>query len=916
MLDHEQISELLKSVDQKLRAGFAARCNLRLLPLLVAERDKQFFDYWPKKEISKNLLSVLIAQHLAVVGKRNSHGGSLIAAVLVKDRAFMAGFDSASRIASEVIDSVSRASTIGFMTDSEGAIAVSNLTIPSANKVIGMHPVIEKLTLEIQLDLSRMKEVSSQVNVKEMTSEGFFCAPLWEGEAPSQWKSMLDEFKQALIDLDEGFEIWVDWYESRLSGIPLNNSREASWLDIPPEVFEQGAKASNAYLSSLDLKTLSPLNLVRAIFIGDGAVGKTSLIRRIHGESVLEGKEIMTPGIDIKQWELPESDIKARFWDFGGQVMSHSMHQFFLRERCLYILLVDAGSEREKREFTTANDRAEYWLEHIKVFGNSAPVMLVGNKAEKEKVDLDMNALKERYPNIIDFYPVSCTSHEKAHLSRFDVFHDDLVRQLKAVDTHQVMFTPNQFKMLEQLREQSRTQAFLDHSVFDDLCKQHEIGKVGLDQSAFLGLLDSLGEIIHFPSLAWSEAYVLNPRWLTYGVYTLLYAQKTEDQFGLLSDTDVIEILQCQTVEDELGNVLKYPKDKCRFIVDAMVSFGLCYRIAGKTNKDEGYLVIPDRLPKNQPDLSSHFPDIEGALAFEFDFDGLLPRSIMPNLIVSRHTEILETKESNHLVWQRGVVLHSPINEAKARLQVDYMQRRLLLWVQGNGLKEYISVLRDEIHQLLSSLKGIEFTESVVLPSFARSSKQRDIFVDINKKETAPYKRLQKELSRRQRVTSSDSGIDYDLRKIMGFIMTEEERKEAGISYVFNAPVGAVGGAGNKHSVSGKVKISGENKEFITEFQTALSELMKRIQNHDADFEIKSDAYAELKQIREYLGELERSSPETQGKLLQALGSIKDGSLGALKLGNDLRDADDTIKWLMANAATLSTFLTGLSLPI
>ena len=118
----------------------------------------------------------------------------------------------------------------------------------------------------------------------------------------------------------------------------------------------------------------------------------------------------------------------------------------------------------------------------FKAFGNAAPVMLVGNKSDLTAVNLDMNALREKYTNIVDFYPVSCTSQEPRFTRRYQLFCDDLVEQLKTVGTHQAMFTNNQFEVLEQVRELSRKNAFLDHEKFDGLCQQHEIGKVGLDQ--------------------------------------------------------------------------------------------------------------------------------------------------------------------------------------------------------------------------------------------------------------------------------------------------------------------------------------------------------------------------------------------------------------------------------------------------
>ncbi len=885
---------------------------MRVLPLLIHDNKHGNFSYWKKTERSKHLLAVWNALRYAVNAK----------AAAYTEKAADAAYKAARAADTSVIRDDSATYAV-YVTSGAASTASSraNATIrgtaayTSARAYVAANAAKQTtITVAIELDLQRLQLPSQTKQIS--SAQQFAALPLWSEGIPEEWQALYQRFRQAVLELDEGFEHWLDWYEDRINGKPLAPEVEAKWFSIPDEILVQGAKATNAYFMSLFVPALSPLNLVRAIFIGDGAVGKTSLIRRLHGEAVIEDQESMTAGIEIKQWCLPNSAIKARFWDFGGQVMSHAMHQFFLRERCLYILLVDAGSEREKREHMTANDRAAYWLEHIKAFGNAAPVMLVGNKADKASVNLDMNALREKYPNILDFYAISCTATEQSYRNRFQTFHDDLVENLKRVDTHQVMFTPQQFTMLETLRERSRHSAFLDDEAFDKLCGEHEIGQVGLDKTAFLGLLDSLGEIVHFPDLAWSEAYVLNPRWLTYGVYTLLYAETTARQWGLLCDNDVRSILQAEQVVDELGNVLTYPTAKCRFIVDAMSRFGLCYEMHDKTQQHQKRLVIPDKLPENQPDLRGYFQETPDTVAFEFDFDGLLPRSLMPNLIVSRHKEILENQQHQQLVWQQGVILRNQLYQAKARLQVDYTQRRLSLWVQGGALREYLAVLRDEIRRLLEPMKGLSFTENVVLPDFARRD-QLGFIAHKAQRETAPYNRLIKEAARRQTITSSDTGIDYDLTKIMGFIMTAEKQQQetANVTHQtinVHAPVGAIGGSGHYQTVSGKVVINQHDKQRITDFQNALTTLMKQVQNHDADFEIKANAYGELKQIREHLENLETASPETRGKLSQLLTNMKDGTLGAITLGKDIKEASETITWLMSAAASVSAFLTTL----
>lgn len=922
MLTKEEIEAKLKGVDPKLCAIFAARCSLRVLPLLIEKNTEINFSYWKKENRSIYLQILLTAQRYALnlfhlVNNDSDRLRKSIYSSSAETVANFTNYRSAALITAHAAELAYATEYKNNKSDIIFHIFEISQTIQNSIENPAVSPFI-KNAFASDWTLLKNSLLNRLIGKTYYKPSPLVSLPLWPDGIPDDWQQLYQQFKQAVLDLDEGFEHWLDWYEDRVKGVPLDPEVEAKWFSIPEEVKAQGAKATNAYFKDLFESASSPLNLVRAIFIGDGAVGKTSLIRRLHGEPVIEGSEAMTAGIEIKQWALPNSAIKARFWDFGGQVMSHSMHRFFLRERCLYILLVDAGSERDKRERLTANDRAEYWLEHIKAFGNAAPVMLVGNKADKASVNLDMNALREKYPNILDFYPISCTSTELSYRNRFQTFHDDLVTQLKQVDTHQVMFTDKQFAMLKNLRERSRNSAFLDYEAFDTLCIEHEIGKVGLDKTAFLGLLDALGEIVHFPDLAWSEAYVLNPRWLTYGVYTLLYAAKTEQQLGLLSDNDVRNILQAEQVTDELGNVLTYPTAKCRFIVDAMSRFGLCYEMHDKTQVAQKRLVIPDKLPKNQPDLRGYFQETPDTIAFEFDFDGLLPRSLMPNLIVSRHTEIAEDQHGKQLVWQQGVILKSQLYQATARLQVDYRQRRLSLWVQGKQLRDYLAVLRNEIYRLLEPIKGLVFSENVVLPAFARID-QSPFNTHREQREKAPYNRLIKEAARGLKTTTSDAGIDYDLQQVMGFIMTTEKQQQETANVTnqtinVNAPVGAIGGTGHHQRVSGQVVINHNDKRLLTDFQQALTDLMKQVQNHDADFEIKANAYSELKQIREQLAKLETASPEAKSQLSQLLSNMKDGTLGAIALGKDIKEASETVSWLMTTAASVSALLATLPL--
>lgn len=763
-------------------------------------------------------------------------------------------------VVSAAIDAADAASTASYALTYAAAYAVSNATAftsaainASANAASAAEAAIYATrTANIDIETEILRDLDYITNTCfphsreiNLDKNPLLNSSLWLRSAPESWQQICSHFNQSLLNLDKGFEVWVEWYKDRIDGVPLDREQEQRWLDIPVEVREQGVKAINAYFATLDSVQqgyqLQPLNQVRAILIGHGAAGKTSLIRRLHDEPVIEGEEEMTPGIEIREWLVPDTEIKARFWDFGGQVVSHSSHQFFLRERCLYVVVVDAGSEREQRDYQTANVQAEYWLEHIKAFGNGAPVMLVGNKCDLEPpVRLDMNALNEKYPNIVGYYFVSCTDQTQGFANSFKLFRFDLSEQLAKLGTHQMLFTSNQFEVLKQLRGRSRQQAFLHFDEFNHLCKEYEIGKVGLSQYDFLEVLDNLGEIIHFPDLDWSDAYVLNPRWLTYGVYTLVYSEQVKQQQGILCNSDVVAIMQAEIVTDENGNQLDYPHDKCRFIIDAMSKFGLCYRVPN----NHSCIVIPDKLPEQQPDLSDYFNQQgEDILALEYQFTGLLPRSIMPNLIVARHDEIITNRQEKQLVWQHGVIIQHKTDQATARLQVDYQRRTLQFRIKGQAARDYLVILRDEIAGILDKTKGLSVTENVLLPRFARLEQQR-FRLTPETIEKAPYRRLIKEARSGREITVSDAGNQYDLNKVLGYIMTEKQQKKEDVRIV-NKIRGdayiATQSAGKGNTVSGKITIHQVDQQQITEFQRYLTALMALIENHNAEFKRKAE---------------------------------------------------------------------------
>lgn len=138
-----------------------------------------------------------------------------------------------------------------------------------------------------------------------------------------------------------------------------------------------------------------------------------------------EFKEESTPGIAIspKDCFIDNEIVKLQIWDFGGQEIMHSMHRFFLTERTLYVIVVNARDN-------TQDERAQYWLNNIKSFANGCPVIIVLNKMDQNpSATLNERLLKNDYPQIADIIKFSALNDNK------ELFSDLVNRILKLVRT-------------------------------------------------------------------------------------------------------------------------------------------------------------------------------------------------------------------------------------------------------------------------------------------------------------------------------------------------------------------------------------------------------------------------------------------------------------------------------------------------
>ena len=142
------------------------------------------------------------------------------------------------------------------------------------------------------------------------------------------------------------------------------------------------------------LKT--PLKL---ILIGDGRVGKTSIINKYINNKFNEGEEITVSSSYIEKIQIFNSKkYKFSIWDTAGQEKFNSITPIYYRDAKGVLLVYDITN-------LNSFSRVKKWREELKTFNNNAIIVIAGNKCDflndknninKEFVEID---IAKKYAN-------------------------------------------------------------------------------------------------------------------------------------------------------------------------------------------------------------------------------------------------------------------------------------------------------------------------------------------------------------------------------------------------------------------------------------------------------------------------------------------------------------------------------------
>ena len=471
--------------------------------------------------------------------------------------------------------------------------------------------------------------------------------------------------------------------------------------NIPPEIIRKGWGEETeddgdpqAIFSYLKDHNKRPLNEIKVLLVGEGDVGKTSLLNRLLYDT-FNPEECKTPGINIAQWHLPEKpDVRLNLWDFGGQKVMHATHQFFLTKRSLYLLVIDNRKNEQQ-------NRVEYWLKLIQTYGGDSPVIIVGNCADEDFPHVKIRALKKKYPQIVlpekdnlfsqdSVIATSCKTGEG-----IEVLRQEIARQIETVPHIKDLLPVSWFNIKTKLEEMQKDYDFISYEKYQEYCHNTDITSQQ-DQKVLVEFLHDLGIVLNYqddPRL--KETNVLNPEWVTSGVYDILNNNELFKKKGLLELTDLNRVLKQPN---------RYPDNKRPFLMGLMEKFELCFPL-DYTNPNR-YL-ITDLLPIDEPDVDAY----ENApIHFQYRYD-ILPSSIISRFIVRNHELIYKTMR-----WRSGVVLTE--GNSKALVRSDEEDNFISIKVQGSHASNLLAIIRRDFTKIHNTIPNLAVKEFLVVQEY------------------------------------------------------------------------------------------------------------------------------------------------------------------------------------------------------
>jgi hypothetical protein len=324
----------------------------------------------------------------------------------------------------------------------------------------------------------------------------------------------------------------------------------------------------------------------------------------------------------------------------------------------------------------------------MKNYGQNSQAIILINKRDDYAVEVPINRLKEQYP-ILGVYTFSIRDDNAA----LENFRQEVANYISNNPSwSQLLIPENSYKVKNELEKlfvnggiEERKER-IQRNVFDAIAKRYGVE----DGDALLSDLHALGISLWYKEMNQFNTLVLNPEWISNGVYRIINWANNEKKHCLrIEDFD-------QVFSSE---ALRYPQSEHRFLFELMKKYELAYEA-----KEKDVLIIPRLLEEDQPASLPQFQIGESLMARYKADQPLMPDTI--SRFIVRHNEEIKKEGKNYLVWRSGVILEEKKHKGTIALVRETDDRTISVSVKGANRTEYLSALRETLNNIFEGYKS------------------------------------------------------------------------------------------------------------------------------------------------------------------------------------------------------------------
>ncbi|MEW6521681.1 MAG: leucine-rich repeat domain-containing protein [Thermodesulfobacteriota bacterium] len=437
-------------------------------------------------------------------------------------------------------------------------------------------------------------------------------------------------------------------------------------------------------------------NEVKLLLLGNGRVGKTSLVRamldRTFSEDVDSSDKIL-----LRVWEiagvrpevLKENSLKVNIWDFGGQEIYYTTHRLFLHTRALFLLVWDRETEEaftheDGYGHTFENFKLPHWIDYIRTASKS-PVIVVQNKVDRrsDRYAGYEELLHSLYGYIIEFQYVSAKKEHEQGVPELQESIREAYEGMASVG----QLIPSQWLAVKERLSELQQKRSIPYDEYIDLCRNE--GLEGTEPETLISLLHNSGFLFYLRDIS-TPKIILDQQWAIDAVYAVLTRSNN-------CYRDLCRLNRHGFTLSDLDRLVwggKYSPGEQKELLRFMVNTEICFEFAQDVYIAPQLLTAerPPRVKSRRQWRDPHGP----SLKFRFQF---LHNAIIERFIV-RAGRMVNEKDDDPIIWRNGIAIYDEKSNTDALVEAFPEDKEIKVLTHGDRPLDLIKKIMEELSSL------------------------------------------------------------------------------------------------------------------------------------------------------------------------------------------------------------------------